>query len=131
MPSREARDAPAGRPHSADVAVGTSGTARRSDFVYGCSGAPSTRAVGPRSTIRPSCSTSWTTSVSELALVLSYVDSHDAQPPPSIAIPTLERVADAVCETLPSIEVHLGLGGIHVGVLEPRFRPFSPRDTAS
>lgn len=57
----------------------------------------------------------WTTIVSELALVLAYVDPHDAEPPQSIAVPTLLRVLAAVREALPAATVQLGLGGVHVG----------------
>lgn len=59
---------------------------------------------------------SWTTSVIDLALVLSYVDVHDAEPPSSIAVPTIERVLAAVREALPAVTPYVGLGGIHVGV---------------
>jgi sugar diacid utilization regulator len=61
-------------------------------------------------------SPSWTTSVIDLALVLSYVDEHDAEPPPSIALPTVERVLAAVREALPAVTPYLGLGGVHIGV---------------
>jgi sugar diacid utilization regulator len=59
---------------------------------------------------------SWTVGVLELALVLSYIDAHDNEPPPSIAVPTLERILAAVREALPSVTPYLGLGAVHVGV---------------
>jgi sugar diacid utilization regulator len=59
---------------------------------------------------------SWTVAVIELSLVLSYIDAHDSEPPPSIAVPTLERILAAVRETLPSLTPYLGLGAVHVGV---------------
>jgi sugar diacid utilization regulator len=59
---------------------------------------------------------SWTVGVNELALVLSYIDAYDNEPPPSIAVPTLERVLAAVRESLPSVTPFLGLGAVHVGV---------------
>jgi sugar diacid utilization regulator len=59
---------------------------------------------------------SWTVGVSELALVLSYIDAHDSEPPQSIAVPTLERILAALREALPSVTPYLGLGAVHVGV---------------
>jgi sugar diacid utilization regulator len=63
---------------------------------------------------------SWTTSVIDLGLVLSYVDAHDAEPPASIAVPALERLLAALRGALPSASPYLGLGGVHVGVLGMR-----------
>jgi DNA-binding PucR family transcriptional regulator len=60
---------------------------------------------------------SWTTTVVDLGLVLSYVDAHDAEPPSSIAVPMLERLLAAVRGALPAVSPYLGLGGVHVGVL--------------
>jgi sugar diacid utilization regulator len=58
---------------------------------------------------------SWTVGVIELALVLSYIDAHDSEPPPSITVPTLERILKAIRETLPSVTPYMGLGAVHVG----------------
>lgn len=59
---------------------------------------------------------SWVLSVIDLGLVIAYVDRHEAEPPPSIAVPTIERVLAATREALPWLTVHVGLGGVHVGV---------------
>jgi sugar diacid utilization regulator len=59
---------------------------------------------------------SWVLTVVDLGLVIAYLDHHDAEPPPSIALPTIERVLAAVREALPWLTVHVGLGGVHVGV---------------
>jgi sugar diacid utilization regulator len=61
-------------------------------------------------------SPSWVLSVLDLGLVIGYLDRHEAEPPPSIAVPTLQRVLAAIGETLPWLTIHLGLGGVHVGV---------------
>ena len=59
---------------------------------------------------------SWVVSVIDLGLVIAYLDRHEAEPPPSIAVPTIERVLAAVRQALPWLTVYVGLGGVHVGV---------------
>ena len=59
---------------------------------------------------------SWVVSVIDLGLVIAYLDRHEAEPPPSIAVPTIERVLAAVRQALPWLTVYVGLGGLHVGV---------------
>jgi sugar diacid utilization regulator len=61
-------------------------------------------------------SASWVMSVVDLGLVIAYIDGHEAEPPPSIALPTIQRVLSAIREALPWLGVHAGLGGVHVGV---------------